>query len=90
MFQSMTPVSVLLSVVYMITSLTVIGLMLEDRPNIWLLEMVRCSVLATLMFKNALSIDLPYLKWFFTVSAFFWLLHSLKLVRVKATVLKSQ
>ncbi|XP_073980605.1 alkylglycerol monooxygenase-like isoform X1 [Rhodnius prolixus] len=89
-YLSMTPVSVLLSVVYMITSLTVIGLMLEDRPNIWLLEMVRCSVLATLMFKNALSIDLPYLKWFFTVSAFFWLLHSLKLVRVKATVLKSQ
>ncbi|KAK9512203.1 hypothetical protein O3M35_000673 [Rhynocoris fuscipes] len=85
---SMTPLSVLISVIYMIISLSIIGLMFEDRPNVWLLEMVRCAIFATLMYKDALSIDLPYLKWFYTLSTFFWLLHSFKLVRVHSTIQK--
>ncbi|KAL1132790.1 hypothetical protein AAG570_010742 [Ranatra chinensis] len=82
-YVSLSPISVIAFVCYLIGSLTVIGFMFENRPNACILELMRCLILATLIQKNALELSMPFLYWFFLLSAMFWSLHCLRVFEVK-------
>ncbi|KAF6204185.1 hypothetical protein GE061_002525 [Apolygus lucorum] len=64
-YLSMDPLTVVAFVVYVLASITMIGYILEDRPNAFLLEFFRCLLIAGLIHFGVLSVELPFLKWFF-------------------------
>lgn len=84
----MTPLTALIFVLYIIGSLTLIGMMFENRRNIFLLEAFRCAILALILHRNALTVSLPFLKWFFVSSVVFWALHFARVIRIRCLKVK--
>jgi hypothetical protein len=82
----MSPISVLVSVCYIIWSLTVIGMLFDSSTYAPLMEVLRCSALAFLT--RSLNIGPGYgtaLQIVYVVSAMFWCLYTLKLLEIKKT-----
>ncbi|XP_014254410.1 alkylglycerol monooxygenase-like isoform X3 [Cimex lectularius] len=80
---AMSTVSFWVFVTYIVVSLTVIGMMFDNGPNVFVLEMLRCAVLSSMIQRNALYINVPFLKWFFLCSVLFWIIHCLKVLQAK-------
>ncbi|XP_004931255.1 alkylglycerol monooxygenase-like [Bombyx mandarina] len=83
----MTPISVLIFVVYIIASLSVIGMLFDNSRHAPILEVLRCSALAFLT--RTITLTSPALgttlQIFYVVSAMFWCLNMLKLLEIKKT-----
>lgn len=80
----MTPISVLIFVLYIIASLTIIGMLFDNSEYAPILEVIRCSAFAFLT--RSLAITNPIgtaLQAFYVLSAMFWALNSLKLLEIK-------
>lgn len=81
----MTPISVLIFVLYIIASLSVIGMLFDNSKHAAILEVLRCSALAFL----TRSVTSPgigtVLQIFYVISAMFWCLYTLKLLEIKKT-----
>lgn len=81
----MTPISVLIFVLYIIASLTVIGMLFDNSKHAPFFEVLRCSALAFLT--RSLAITSPglgtALQVFYVASAMFWALNSLKLLEIR-------
>ncbi|CAH1401955.1 unnamed protein product [Nezara viridula] len=87
-YMEMTPLTALIFVLYIIGSLTLIGMMFENKRNVFLLESLRCAILALILHRNALTVSLPFLKWFFVSSVFFWALHFARVIRIRCLKVK--
>ncbi|KPJ10047.1 Alkylglycerol monooxygenase [Papilio machaon] len=87
-YMGMTPISVLIFVVYIIASLTIIGMVFDNSKYAPILEALRCSALA--FFTRSLSTTNPglgtTLQFFYVISAMFWCLHTLKLLEIKKKI----
>uniref|UniRef100_A0A1B6EA86 Alkylglycerol monooxygenase n=1 Tax=Clastoptera arizonana TaxID=38151 RepID=A0A1B6EA86_9HEMI len=84
----MNPFAILLFVTYIITSLTIIGLMLENRSQATILEVFRCIALILLIQRCSYTIldpivPLQWLQVFYALSATFWALQSLGILQIK-------
>ncbi|XP_072939575.1 alkylglycerol monooxygenase-like [Epargyreus clarus] len=83
-YMGMTPISVLIFVLYIIASLTVIGMLFDNSQYAPMLEVLRCSALAFLARSiSSTSPAMPVLQVVYVVSAMFWCLHTLKLLEIK-------
>lgn len=87
-YMGMSPLAVLFFVTYIIASLTVIGLMLENRAFAYILEVFRCVVLAALIKRCSSAISDPVvplhqLQLFYLVSALFWGVHCIRTLNIK-------
>ncbi|KAM3960937.1 alkylglycerol monooxygenase-like [Aphomia sociella] len=84
-YMGMTPLSVLIFILYVIASLTIIGMLFDNSKHSAFLEVARCSALAFLA--RSVAISYPILgtvfQIFYVVSAMFWCLHILKLLEIK-------
>lgn len=82
----MNPLSVLGFVLYIILSLTTIGMLFDNKPNACIFELFRCLLLVT--FIQRVPVDgvsegiLTGLEGFFMVSSLFWLLQSVKVLQI--------
>lgn len=85
LFQGMTPLTVLVFVMYIIASLTIIGMLFDNSKHAPLLEVIRCSAFAFLA--RSMSATNPAwgtaLQVFYVVSAMFWCLNMLKFLEIK-------
>lgn len=79
----MTPISVLIFVMYIIASLTIIGMIFDNSKYAPVLEVVRCSALAFLTRIVAGPGIGTILQMVYVVSAMFWCLYTLKLLEIK-------
>ncbi|KAL0882114.1 hypothetical protein ABMA27_000677 [Loxostege sticticalis] len=83
-YMGMTPISVLIFVFYIISSLTIIGMLFDNSKYAPVLEVIRCSALAfltrTVIGTSPLGTTLQV---FYVVSAMFWCLNILKLLEIK-------
>ncbi|VVC98435.1 alkylglycerol monooxygenase-like [Leptidea sinapis] len=88
-YMGMTPISVLIFVVYIMASLTIIGMLLDNSKYAPLLEVLRCSVLAFLT-RNVTSPTpaTTALQIFYVASAMFWCLNTMKLLEIKRAKLE--
>ncbi|KAH9643325.1 hypothetical protein HF086_012995 [Spodoptera exigua] len=86
-YMGMTPVSVLICVMYVIASLTIIGMLFDNSKHAPLLEVIRCSALAFLI--RSVTVASPALatalQTFYVASAMFWCLNILKFLEIKKT-----
>lgn len=84
----MNPVVVFGSVVYIIASLTNIGLLFENKPYACILELLRCALLLTALqrldFSDINGNILVGAEIFFLASTGFWLIQSLKILQINA------
>ncbi|KAI4459748.1 sterol desaturase-related protein [Holotrichia oblita] len=84
----MNPVVVFGSVVYIIASLTNIGLLFENKPYACILELLRCALLLTALqrldFSDINGNILVAAEIFFLASTGFWLIQSLKILQINA------
>ncbi|XP_050343712.1 alkylglycerol monooxygenase-like [Nymphalis io] len=85
-YMGMTPLSVIIFVLYVIASLTIIGMILDNSKYAPMLEVLRCSALAFLSRSIATSPAITALQVFYVISAMFWCLHTLKLLEIKKKV----
>ncbi|XP_039749498.1 alkylglycerol monooxygenase-like [Pararge aegeria] len=85
-YMGMTPISVIIFVVYVMASLTIIGMLFDNSKYAPMLEVLRCSALAFLTRSIATSPALTALQMVYVVSAMFWCLHTLKLLEIKKKV----
>ncbi|GBP53858.1 Alkylglycerol monooxygenase [Eumeta japonica] len=82
----MTPISVLVFALYIIASLSVIGMIFDESNYAPILEIIRCSFFAFLTrtsIANANPALATGLQVFFVASAMFWCLHTIKLMEIK-------
>ncbi|CAG9836311.1 unnamed protein product [Diabrotica balteata] len=83
---TINPLSVLMFVIYIIASLTTIGMLFDNKPYACILELLRCIVLVTAIqrinFDRIDSDILAYVEAFFLLSALFWFLQSIKVLQV--------
>ncbi|XP_075231244.1 alkylglycerol monooxygenase-like isoform X2 [Lycorma delicatula] len=87
-YMGMNQFAVLVFVIYIIGSLTVIGMMFDNHPHAFLIELVRCIILVSLIRNSNLTLSepivpLPLLQWFYILSAMFWVLHCLRVLQIK-------
>lgn len=85
-YMGMTPLSVIIFVLYVIASLTIIGMLLDNSKYAPMLEVLRCSALAFLTRSLATTPIITALQFFYVTSAMFWCLHTLKLLEIKKKV----
>ncbi|XP_023938616.2 alkylglycerol monooxygenase [Bicyclus anynana] len=85
-YMGMTPISVIIFVFYVMASLTIIGMLLDNSKYAPILEVLRCSALAFLTRSIATSPALTALQMFYVISAMYWCLHTLKLLEIKKKV----
>lgn len=82
----MNPLSVLCFVIYIIGSLTTIGLLFDNKPNACVFELFRCILMVTalqrLQFTAINESILLSLEVFFLSSSLFWLLQSFKVLQI--------
>ncbi|XP_060525578.1 alkylglycerol monooxygenase-like isoform X2 [Cylas formicarius] len=80
----LSPLTVLAFVVYIIGSLTSIGMLFDDHPYACVFEVLRCMVLVVAVQKmDFAAVDpatLLFAECFFLVSAMFWFLRSVRVV----------
>ncbi|KAI5646426.1 fatty acid hydroxylase superfamily domain-containing protein [Phthorimaea operculella] len=81
----LTPISVLIFVLYIIASLTIIGMLFDQSKYAPILEVIRCSALAFLTRSVASQGVGTVLQTMYVTSAMFWCLYTLKLVEIKKT-----
>ncbi|EFA11751.1 alkylglycerol monooxygenase [Tribolium castaneum] len=83
----LNPVTVLAFVIYIIASLTSIGLLFDNAPYACIMELFRCMVLVTalqkLEFKDVDNGVLVGCEALFVLSGLFWLLQSVKVLQIK-------
>ncbi|XP_044261899.1 alkylglycerol monooxygenase-like isoform X2 [Tribolium madens] len=83
----LNPVTVLAFVIYIIASLTSIGLLFDNAPYACIMELFRCMILVTalqkLEFKDVDNDVLLGCEVFFVLSGLFWLLQSVKVLQIK-------
>ncbi|XP_018565783.1 alkylglycerol monooxygenase isoform X2 [Anoplophora glabripennis] len=83
---SLNPLSVFIFVVYIIASLTTIGMLLDNHPYAYVFELLRCMVLVTAIQRlDFTAIDTSVLlaiEIFFTISGLFWFLQSIKVIQI--------
>ncbi|KAJ8961403.1 hypothetical protein NQ318_014648 [Aromia moschata] len=81
---SLNPLSVLGFVIYIIGSLTTIGMLFDNRPYACVFELLRCMLLVTavqrMTFEGISSSLLLAIEVFFTISGLFWFLQSIKIL----------
>lgn len=88
---SLSPIILLLFVLYIIGSLTTIGLLFDNKPYACVLELFRCMVLVTIVqrlpYPGQLMGDGVLLasEVFYLLSGFFWLLQSVKVLQISLT-----
>ncbi|CAH0729166.1 unnamed protein product, partial [Brenthis ino] len=85
-YMGMTPISVIIFVLYVIASLTIIGMIFDNSKYAPMLEVLRCSALAFLTRSIATSPTMTVLQIFYVISAMFWCLHTLKLLEIKKKI----
>ncbi|CAH1175633.1 unnamed protein product [Phaedon cochleariae] len=89
---SMNPFSVLAFVIYIIASLTTIGMLFDNCPYACAFELLRCTLLVTAIqrmgFPDIDGAVLFSVEVFFMVSGFFWFLQTIKVLQI-STKLKS-
>ncbi|XP_072384079.1 alkylglycerol monooxygenase-like isoform X1 [Diabrotica undecimpunctata] len=83
---TINPLSVLMFVIYIIASLTTIGMLFDNKPYACILELLRCILLVTAIqrinFDRIDSDVLAYVEAFFLLSALFWFLQSIKVLQI--------
>lgn len=89
----MSPLSVLCFILYIIGSLTTIGMLFENRPHACVFELLRCMVLVTavqrLQFPDMDINILLAAELFFLLSGLFWFLQCIRILQI-GTKLKAQ
>lgn len=72
--------------VYIITSLTTIGMLFDNHPHACVFELLRCMILVTAIQRlDFTAIDnsvLLGIEVFFTTSGLFWFLQSIKILQI--------
>jgi alkylglycerol monooxygenase len=93
LFQNLNPLTVLVFVLYIIASLTSIGLLFDNTPYACILEVLRCMILVTAIqrieFADLDESLLLTAEVFFVMSGLFWLLQSFKILQM-STKMKSR
>lgn len=83
---TLNPLTVLSFVIYIIASLTTIGMLFDNRPYACVFELLRCILLVTAIQRlNFSRIDdnvLTGIEVFFLLSALFWFLQSIEVLQV--------
>ncbi|KAJ8938561.1 hypothetical protein NQ314_011451 [Rhamnusium bicolor] len=83
---SLNPFTVLGFVIYIIASLTTIGMLFDNRPYACVLELLRCMLLVTanqrINFADTDSPSLLIVEVFFVMSGLFWFLQSIKVLQI--------
>lgn len=71
-------------VLYIIASLTTIGMIFDNHPYASVFELLRCMVLVTAIQRMNMDADKTLLGFevFFIISGFFWFLQSLKVIQI--------
>ncbi|XP_026322262.1 alkylglycerol monooxygenase-like isoform X4 [Hyposmocoma kahamanoa] len=85
--QGMSPISVLILVLYILGSLTVFGMILDASPKAPILEMARCVIMIFIARWISPSwgvVISPPLQLFYILSALFWSLFVYKTVEIRA------
>lgn len=86
LFQGMTPLSVFFFVVYIISSLTTIGMVFDNSPYAPVFELLRCMVLVTIIQRtNFIAVKDSSLigsEIFFVISGLFWFLQCTKVIQI--------
>ncbi|XP_066141130.1 alkylglycerol monooxygenase-like [Euwallacea fornicatus] len=89
-YLNLSPVTVLIFVVYIIASLTNIGLLFENHKYAPIYEVLRCMVLVTavqrLKFPDIECSTLLAAETFFLVSGIFWFLKSIRILDITCTL----
>lgn len=84
--QTMNPFAVLTFVLYIIGSLTTIGMLFENKPHACVFELLRCMILVTavqrLEFPDVDANILLAVEVFFLTSGLFWLLQCMKVLQI--------
>ncbi|KAJ8921782.1 hypothetical protein NQ315_008408 [Exocentrus adspersus] len=82
----LNPLSVLAFVIYIIGSLTIIGMLFDNRRYACVFELLRCMIMVTAIQRldfSAINISLLLtIEVFFTISGLFWLLQSFKVLQI--------
>lgn len=83
---TMNPFAVLTFVLYIIGSLTTIGMLFENKPHACVFELLRCMILVTavqrLEFPDVDANILLAVEVFFLTSGLFWLLQCMKVLQI--------
>ncbi|CAH1996505.1 unnamed protein product [Acanthoscelides obtectus] len=86
----LNPLTVLTFVIYIIGSLTAIGMLFDNKPNACVFELCRCMVLVTLIqrmqFININENLLLTFEIFFVLSGLFWFLQSIKVLQISSKI----
>ncbi|CAH1379824.1 unnamed protein product [Tenebrio molitor] len=92
-YLNLNPLTVLVFVLYIIASLTSIGLLFDNTPYACILEVLRCMILVTAIqrieFADLDESLLLTAEVFFVMSGLFWLLQSFKILQM-STKMKSR
>nr|XP_023026101.1 alkylglycerol monooxygenase-like [Leptinotarsa decemlineata] len=85
---SLNPITVLGFVIYIIASLTTIGMLFDNRPHACVFELLRCMLLVTAIqrmeFGNIDDNVLVAVEVFFMLSGLFWFLQSIKVLQMSS------
>ncbi|XP_044734945.1 alkylglycerol monooxygenase-like [Chrysoperla carnea] len=83
---SLNSIVVLGFVLYIILSLTIIGMLFDNHPYAGILEFIRCITIVIIMQrKPELSLIgdfIPVIQSFFILSSLFWALHTFKIIQI--------
>lgn len=89
-FQALNPITLLIFVIYIIASLTNIGLLFENNKYAPIYEVFRCMILVTaiqrLNFPDISCSTLLVAEVFFLLSGMFWFLKCLKILDITSTL----
>ncbi|XP_077298483.1 alkylglycerol monooxygenase-like [Arctopsyche grandis] len=88
----MTPLSVLYFVIYILASLTVMGMMFDRHPAAMLLELFRCLVFAYMSrnyaFEGCDKTTMLCFQIFYVTSALWWCLYEFRVMEIKERKIK--
>nr|CAH7728478.1 unnamed protein product [Callosobruchus chinensis] len=86
----LSPLTILAFVIYIIGSLTTIGMLFDNKPNACVFELCRCMILVTLIqrmhFININESVLLMFEIFFVLSGLFWFLQSIKVLQISSKI----
>lgn len=89
-YLTLSPITALAFIIYIIASLTNIGLLFENRKYAAVLEVLRCMILVTVVqrmsFPDIDNATLVAAEVFFLVSGIFWFLQSIRVLDIKSSL----
>ncbi|KAL3280380.1 hypothetical protein HHI36_017867 [Cryptolaemus montrouzieri] len=85
-YLKLSPASVILSVIYILASLTSIGMLFDNHPYACILEVLRCMLLVIVIqnfeFPSMNENVLLVMEVFFLISGLFWFLRSINVLQI--------